>query len=231
MLREDELVALGISLKVSLAAVAFSLPPAIALGWLLARREFRGKIVVETLLMLPLVLPPVVVGYLLLVLFGRRGPIGQILESWFDVRIAFTWWAATIAAGVVGFPLLLRSVRLGFASVDPRLETMARTLGAGKLRAFFSISIPLARPAIISGIALAFARGWGEFGATIMIAGSIAGQTRTVPLAVYGSLESPDTVSRAWRLVVISVIVAWGALIVSEKLMRKNAPSAATKAS
>ncbi len=231
MLREDELVALGISLKVSLVAVAFSLPPAIALGWLLARREFRGKIVVETLLMLPLVLPPVVVGYLLLVLFGRRGPIGQILESWFDVRIAFTWWAATIAAGVVGFPLLLRSVRLGFASVDPRLETMARTLGAGKLRAFFSISIPLARPAIISGIALAFARGWGEFGATIMIAGSIAGQTRTVPLAVYGSLESPDTVSRAWRLVVISVIVAWGALIVSEKLMRKNAPSAATKAS
>lgn len=231
MLREDELVALGISLKVSLVAVAFSLPPAIALGWVLARREFRGKVLVETLLMLPLVLPPVVVGYLLLVLFGRRGPIGQFLESWFDVRIAFTWWAAAIAAGVVGFPLLLRSVRLGFASIDPRLETMARTLGAGKLRAFFSISVPLARPAIVSGTALAFARGWGEFGATIMIAGSIAGQTRTVPLAVYGALESPDTVSRAWRLVVISVIVAWGALIVSEKLMRKNDRSAATKAS
>lgn len=229
-LREEEVTALALSLKVSMAAVVVSLPLAVIIGWFLARRQFRGKTIVETLFTLPLVLPPVVVGYLLLIAFGRRGFIGRFLDEWLDVRIAFTWWGAALAAGVVGFPLLLRSVRIGFASVDPRLELMARSLGAGRLRTFWTVSIPLAMSAILSGAVLAFARGWGEFGATIMIAGNIAGQTRTVPLAVYGSLESPGAVNQTWRLVVISVVVAWVALALSEWLIRRGGRSETGKA-
>ncbi len=222
VLSPDEWQAVGLSLKVAAVAVAVSLPPAVLLGWILGRREFRGKVIVETLVTLPLVLPPVVVGYLLLMALGRRGIIGQALEDWLGVRIAFTWWAAALASAVVGFPLLVRSVRLGFAAVDPRLEAIARTLGASRWRTFFGVSIPLAWPAIVSGVVLAFARGWGEFGATIVIAGNIAGQTRTVPLAIYGSLETPGGFASAWPLVILSIVVAWAALLGSEWLARRG---------
>lgn len=222
VLQPDALQAVALSLKVSAVAVAVSIAPGVAIAWLLARGRFPGKLLVETLLTLPLVLPPVVVGYLLLMVLGRHGALGRWLDAWLGIRIAFTWWGAALAAGVVGFPLLVRSVRLGFAAVDPRLEGMARTLGAGRLRTFLAVSVPLAWPAIVSGAVLAFARGWGEFGATIMIAGNIAGQTRTVPLAIYGALESPASMNAAWRLVILSIAVSWGALLVSEWLARRN---------
>ncbi len=221
-LNAEEWQAVALSLKVSAVAIGASLPPAVAIAWVLARRAFRGKALVETLVTLPLVLPPVVVGYLLLLAFGRRGWIGVHLADWFGVHVAFTWFGAALASAVVGFPLLVRSVRLGFSSIDSRLESVARTLGAGPWRTFFSVSVPLAWPAIVSGAVLAFARGWGEFGATIMIAGNIAGQTRTVPLAIYGSLETPGGFSAAWRLVILSVVIAWGALLASEWLSRRG---------
>ena len=222
LLGSAELDAITLSFKVTLTALVASLPIGILVGWLLARRQFRGKVLLETLCMLPLVLPPVVVGYLLLILFGRRGPIGRALEHWLGASITFTWWGAALAAGVVGFPLLVRSVKIGFAAIDPRLETMARSLGAGRMRAFFSVSVPLSWSAIVSGAVLAFARGWGEFGATIVVAGSIAGQTRTVPLAIYGALETPNGLDRAWGLVVVSILVAAAAIGISEWLARRG---------
>jgi len=219
----EELEALYLSLKVSAAALLLTSVPAIALGWLLARKRFAGRFVVETVVMLPLVIPPVVVGYLLLMCFGRRGIAGHLLKDWFDLDIAFTWFGAALAAAVVGFPLFVRSARIGFASMDVRLEGMARTLGAGRLRTFFSVSLPLCWPAIVSGAVLSFARGFGEFGATIMIAGNIAGRTRTVPLAVYSAMESPGGLDRAWRLVGISIAIAAAAMMASEWLSARGA--------
>jgi molybdate transport system permease protein len=222
LLSPEEFQAIRLSVLVSLTAVAASLPLGIALGWLLARRDFRGKAVVETLLNLPLVLPPVVTGYLLLVAFGRRGWIGQFLDRWFGLRFVFDWKGAALAAAVVSFPLMVRAIRLTFATVDARLEQAARTLGAGPLDAFFSVTLPLARPGIIAGAVLAFARSMGEFGATLMIAGNIPGETRTVPLYIYTLLESPGGADRAHRILVVSVLVAAAALVLGEILERRG---------
>jgi molybdate transport system permease protein len=207
---------------VATCAVAFSLFPAIAIAWLLAKRRFRGKFLVETLVNLPLVLPPVVTGYLLLVLFGRRGWLGSALESLFGIRFVFDWKGAALASAVVGFPLLVRPIRQAFEAVDNRLIDAARTLGAKPLDAFTSIALPLAVPGILSGAILAFARSMGEFGATIMIAGNIPGETRTIPLFVYTQLETPGGFENAIRLVIVSIVIAAAALLIGDVLERSG---------
>jgi molybdate transport system permease protein len=204
-------------------AVVLSLPFGIALGWLLARRTFPGKALVETLVNLPLVLPPVMTGYFLLVLLGRQGLIGAWLHRSLGVEVAFTWKAAVLAVAVMGFPLLVRAVRLAFEGVDPRLVQAARSLGAGPLDAFFTVALPLARNGVIAGVVLAFARGLGEFGATLMFAGSAAGR-RTLAVQLYYLSDQPqeDAELRMWRLMVASVVLAFSALAVSEYLERRG---------
>jgi molybdate transport system permease protein len=183
-----------------MAGVIVSLPFGVSLGWLLARHRFRGKALVEILLNLPLVLPPVVTGYFLLVTFGTRGWIGRYLYDWFSLRIVFDWKGAALASAVVAFPLMVRSIRVAFTSIDNRLEGVARTLGAGPFDTLFNVTLPLARHGLIAGCVLAFARSMGEFGATIMIAGSIPGETRTIPLFIYNLLESPGGAEQAHRI-------------------------------
>ena len=211
---------IGLSLRVAFFCVLCSLPPGVFLGWLLARREFPGKILLDGLCHLPLVLPPVVTGYLLLVLCGRRGVFGGFLES-IGLQLAFDWKGAVVASAVVGFPLMLRSVRLGIEGVDPRLELVARTLGCGPLRTFFTVTLRLAAPGVLAGALLAFARSLGEFGATIIFVSNIEGQTRTIPLAIYTFLNQPDGDDAALRLVVVSVIVSLVALAGSEWASRR----------
>ena len=218
----EEWQAVRLSLLVATAATAATLPPGVLLGWLLARFDFRGKWIVETLAMLPLVLPPVVVGYALLVTFGARGPVGSLLESWFGVRVVFTWLGAAVAAAVVSLPLMVRSSRVAFAGIDPRLGQVARTLGASPVAAFFRVTLPLAMRGVVAGGVLSFARGLGEFGATIMVAGNIPGRTRTIPLFVYTMLQTPGGETRAWRIVVVSVLLSAAALAVSEYLDRRG---------
>lgn len=222
MLTSAETEVLGLSLRVALAAVGAGLIPAVALGYALARLRARWRIVLETIVNLPLVLPPVVTGYILLALLGRRGPAGGWLHSAFGVSIPFTFWAAAIAAGVVGFPLMARAIRLGFEAVDPRLEGASRSLGMGPIATFFRVSLPLAWRGVVAGGVLAFARALGEFGATVMVAGNIAGRTRTIPLAIYTETQKPGGMEAAWRLVGISVALALGALMASELLTRRR---------
>lgn len=222
LLSPAEWQAVRLSLLVAAVAVVVSLPFGIALGWLLARRKFRGKALVETLLNLPLILPPVVTGYLLLVTFGTRGPLGRCLYEWFGIRIVFDWKGAALASAVVSFPLMVRAIRVAFTMVDHRLEDAARTLGAGPLDTFFSVSLPPARPGIIAGCVLAFARSMGEFGATIMIAGSIPGETRTIPLFIFNLLEAPGGAEAARRIVIISIVIGAAALMMSEYLERRE---------
>ncbi|MEM1213322.1 MAG: molybdate ABC transporter permease subunit [Planctomycetota bacterium] len=219
---EPEWQAITLSLKVAALAVALSLPLAIAVGYWLAHRRFWGKVFVETFVNLPLVLPPVVTGYLLLVLFGTQGVLGRFLNDTLGLRLVFDWKGAALASAVVGFPLMVRSVRLGFAAVDPHLENAAKTLGAPPLRVFFRVSLPLAWPGVLAGAVLGFARSLGEFGATLMIAGSIAGETRTIPLFVYHLLESPDGPAAARRIIVLSILIAAAALLLSELIERKT---------
>ncbi len=221
----DQIAAILLSLKVSVISVILGLPPGLACGWLLARREFWGKTIVETLINLPLVLPPVITGYLLLVGFGRQGYLGMFLESVFGISIIFDWKGAAVAAAVVAFPLMVRSIRLGISSVDPTLEMAAQTLGATPWDAFWTVTVPLARSGIVAGCILAFARGFGEFGATIMISGNIPGKTQTVPLYVYDQMETPGGVENATSVIVVSVLIAGAALWVSERL-EKSARSA-----
>ena len=216
-----ESAALLVSVKVSLVAVAVSLPFAVAVGWLLARREFPGKFLVETLVNLPLVMPPVVTGYLLLVAFGRNGVFGGLLES-IGVHVVFDWKGAALASGVVAFPLLVGPIRLAFAAIDPRLAMAARTLGASRFDAFRTVTLPLAGYGMIAGCVLAFARCMGEFGATIMIAGSIPGETRTVPLYIYNLLETPLGAHEATRMIVASIVVAALALIAGGWIERRG---------
>jgi molybdate transport system permease protein len=216
-----EWTAVTLSVRVALVAVALSLPFGIAVGWLLARYEFRGKWLVETLVNLTLVLPPVVTGYLLLRFFGRQSWFGTALEQTLGVRIAFTWWAAAIASAALGFPLMVRAIRLAFRGVDARLEAAARSLGAGPVDTFRSISLPLARSGIIAGAVLAFARSLGEFGATITFAGNIPGATQTLPLAVFSELNRADG-EGAIRLALVSVLLAAAALATSEWLERRG---------
>jgi molybdate transport system permease protein len=222
LLAPEEWQAIRLTLLVSAVAVLASLPLAIPLGWLLAKRNFAGKFLVETLINLPLVLPPVVTGYLLLVLFGRHGLLGSFLENVFDVRLIFDWKGAALAAAIAAFPLLVRPIRLAFSSIDDRLFQAARTLGASPLDAFWSILFPLARTGILSGCVLAFARSMGEFGATIMIAGNIPGETRTISLLIYSLLESPGGLQASARLVIASVLIAAIALLASELLERRG---------
>jgi molybdate transport system permease protein len=222
LLNPAEWQAIRLSLLVATAATLASLPLAVFIGWLLARRRFPGKALVETLVNLPLVLPPVVTGYLLLALFGRQGMLGGVLENTLGIRFVFDWKGAALAAAIVSFPLMVRPIRLAFAAVEPRLVKAARTLGASPLDAFWSVELPLARPGILSGIVLSWARSLGEFGATIMIAGNIPGETRTVPLMVYSLLETPDGMRKAARLVLASIAIAAVALAVGEWLERRG---------
>jgi molybdate transport system permease protein len=222
-LAAEDWQAVALSVQVAVAGVLLSLLPGIALGWLLARKAFRGKTLVETIVNLPLVLPPVVTGLLLLYLLGRRGWIGGWLYEQFGLEIALTWRAAVLAVAVMGFPLLVRAIRLGFQGIDPRLFQVARSLGATPLDAFCSVSLPLARNGVIAGAMLAFARGLGEFGATLMFAG-ISPQTRTFAIQIYLLNNQPGDVSeeRMWRIVVAALLVAFAALALSEYLQRRG---------
>ena len=222
MLTPAEWSAVRLSLQVALTATCAALPFGIVLGYLLARRQFLGKSLVETVLSLPLVLPPVVTGYLLLICLGRRGLIGQYLEQWFGVSIVFTWKGAALASAVMAFPLMVRAIRLAFSEVDSRLEQVARTLGAGRIETFFRVSLPLARRGIIAGSVLAFARSIGEFGATIMIAGNIPDETQTIPLYIYTLINSPGGMEESGRLVLVSILIAAGALVAAEFLDRRG---------
>jgi len=222
LLTIEEASALRLSFQVATCAAAVGLPFAVAAGYLLARSHFRGKWLIEVLVNLPLVLPPVVVGYLLLVCFSPRGPVGSLLSAWFGARIVFTWWGAVLASVVVSFPLMVRAIRLTFQGIDPRLEMAAQSLGAGRLRTFLTVSLPLARRGLIAGCVLGFARSLGEFGATIMVAGNIEGQTRTIPLAIFTLTNQPGGIDRSWRLVGLAVLLAGGALAVSEWLERRR---------
>lgn len=220
MLSPTEWDVLALSLRVALCSVAISLPPAIGMGWLLARRDFRGKLIVDGICHLPLVLPPVVTGYVLLLAFGRRGWFGPALEA-LGVTLAFDWKGAVLASAVVAFPLSLRAIRLAIEDVDQRLEGVARTLGAGPWRVFFTITLRLAAPGLWVGALLAFARSLGEFGATITFVANIAGQTRTIPAAIYTYLNQPDGEQAALRLVWISVAVSFAALLGSQWAARR----------
>ncbi len=220
-LTDYEVTAILLSLKVSGWAVVGSLPPGIACAWLLARRDFPGKILVDGLIHLPLVLPPVVVGYLLLVGLGRNGVIGAVLKEWFGVTLAFTWQGAAVAAAVVSFPLLVRAIRLGMEQVDRGLEQAARTLGASPLRVFVTVTLPLVGPGILTGVVLAFARSLSEFGATITFVSNIPGQTRTLPIALYTFTQTPGGDEAAFRLCVLSILLAMAALMASEVLSRR----------
>ncbi len=218
-----ETEALRLSLWVSLWAVTGSLPLGILAAWLLARREFPGKILLDGLIHLPLVLPPVVIGYLLLVVLGRKGVLGEPLYQVFGISFAFNWKGAAVASAVVAFPLLVRAIRLSIESVDRGLEEAARTLGAGPTRVFLTITIPLVVPGILTGIILAFARSLSEFGATITFVSNIPGETRTLPLALYTLTQVPGGDVGAIRLCVISVVVALLALMTSEILAKRAA--------
>lgn len=216
-----EIEALRLSLLVSGCAVVGSLPLGIACAWLLARRDFPGKSLFDGLIHLPLVLPPVVVGYVLLVVLGRRGVVGSALFDWFGITLAFTWKGAAIASAVISFPLMVRAIRLSLEGVDRGLEQAARTLGCGPMRTFFTVTLPLVAPGVLTGVILAFARSLSEFGATITFVSNIPGETRTLPIALYAMTQIPGTEVEALRLCVISVAVAFAALIAAEILSRR----------
>ena len=216
---EWEIIAL--SLKVSGAAVLCTIPPAFALAWLLARGRFPGKVLLDALVHLPLVLPPVVTGWLLLLAFGNNGPAGRWLAEWLGVTVMFRWTGAALAAAVMALPLMVRAMRLSIEAVDRGLEDTARTLGAGRLQTFTSITLPLAFPGLIAGAVLGFARSIGEFGATITFVSNIPGETRTIPLAIYGALQVPGGEPQVTRLAIIAVLLSLAALVASEVLVRR----------
>lgn len=213
---------LSLSLKVSLVAMVGVLPLAYALAWLLARRRFPGRMLLDAAVHLPLVLPPVVTGWLLLLLFGRHGPVGTWLENTFGITLMFRWTGAALAAAVMALPLMVRAMRLSIEAVDRRLVQAARTLGAGRWRAFATITLPLSLPGILAGAVLGFARSIGEFGATITFVSNIPGETRTLPLAIYSSLQVPGTDWEVARLSILSVLLSLGALLLSEWLVRRS---------
>lgn len=220
---DQEYQAVLLSLQVSVWAVMVSLPLGIWVAHLLARGRFRGVGLLNGLVHLPLILPPVVTGYLLLVTFGRKGPVGALLEQWFGIVLAFRWTGAVLAAAVMAFPLMVRAIRLSIEAVDPKLEQAAATLGASRIMVFATVTLPLIVPGIIAGAILAFAKAMGEFGATITFVSNIPGQTQTLPTAIYTFLQVPDGDGQALRLVGISVAIAMGALVASEWLARRAA--------
>jgi molybdate transport system permease protein len=220
-LSAEEWQAVRLSLSVSLRAVAVSLPPAVLVAWLLARGRFRGRVLLDALAHLPLVVPPVVVGWALLMLFGVRGPIGAPLAEWFGIRLVFTSEAAALATAVMSFPLIVRAVRLGIEAVDPGLEAAARTLGAGRLDTFLTVTLPLMSPGILAGAVVAFAAGLGEFGAVITFASNIPGETQTLPLAIYTATHTPGGDATAAKLAGISFALALAGLLLAEVIARR----------
>ncbi len=222
MLSPAEWTIVALSLKVSLVAVLVTMPIAYGLAWVIARRRFPGRMLLDALVHLPLVLPPVVTGWLLLILLGRNGAIGGWLHEALGVTLVFNWTGAAVAAGVMALPLMVRAMRLSIEAVDRRLVGAARTLGATPLHAFLTITLPLSLPGIAAGAMLGFARSLGEFGATITFAANIAGETRTLPLAIYTGLQVPGSESEVARLAVIAIVLSLGALLVSEWLVRRS---------
>ncbi len=221
LLTAEELAIILLSAKVALWSVIISMPFGLAAALVLARREFPGKSLVDAMVHLPLVLPPVVVGYALLMLFGKQGPLGQWLDAWFGVSVAFRWSGAAIACAVMSFPLMVRAMRLSMEAIDPKLEAAAHTLGAGGFGVLLTITLPLAMPGILTGMLLAFARSLGEFGATITFVSNIPGETQTLPLAIYALWQTPGGEAAAQRLCVLSVILSLAALLISEALVRR----------
>ena len=222
-LSPDEWTAVELSLRIAVVATACALPFGIAIGWLLARRNFWGKTVLDGLVFLPLVLPPVVTGYLLLISFGRRGPVGEFLYEYFGIVLSFRWTGAALSCGVMGFPLMVRPIRLAFEAIDRRLEDAASTLGANAMLVFITVTLPLALPGVIVGVVLCFARALGEFGATITFVSNIPGETQTISAAIYTLTQVPGGDAAAGRLVLIAIALAFAALVASEWLSRRAA--------
>jgi molybdate transport system permease protein len=222
VLGEEGSVAILLTLKVAIVGVAASLPIGIGLGLLLARGRFRGKALLDGIIHLPLVLPPVVTGYLLLEAFLPTGPLGEPLKDWFGLSVLFHWTGAAIAAAVMGLPLLVRTVRLSIEALDPRIELAARTLGASRWHVFRTVTLPMVLPGVAAGTALAFARSLGEFGATITFVSNIPGETRTLPIAIYSLLQVPGTEKAVMILSIVSIILSLGALLLAEWLVRRR---------
>ncbi len=221
MFSPEELEIITLSLRVSVVAVLASLPLSFGLAWLLARGRFPGKILLDALVHLPLVLPPVVTGWLLLLAFGNNGPAGRWFAEWLGVTFMFRWTGAALAAAVMALPLMVRAMRLSIEAVDRRLEGAARTLGASPWRSFVSITLPLAMPGILAGAVLGFARSLGEFGATITFVSNIPGETRTLPIAIYSALQMPGSDALVARLSLIAVALSLASLVISELLARR----------
>src|SRR5262245_4619627 len=220
-LSPNEWIAIRLSLKIALVATVVALPFGIAVAWLLARRNFWGKALLDGLVHMPLVLPPVVTGYLLLISFGRRGPIGAFLADYFGIVFSFRWTGAALACAVMGFPLLVRAIRLSIEAIDRKLEDAAATLGATRSWVFLTVTLPLALPGVIAGMVLCFAKALGEFGATITFVSNIPGETQTISAAIYTSTNVPGGDAAAWRLVLVAIAIALLALIASEWFARR----------
>ena len=218
---DAEITAILLSLRIALVATLASIPFAIAVAWLLARRDFWGKAVLNGLVHLPLVLPPVVTGYLLLITFGRRGPVGEMLEACCGVVLSFRWTGAALAAAIMAFPLTVRAIRLSMEAVDPRTEAAASTLGASGFLVFLTITLPLSIPGILAGAILGFAKALGEFGATITFVSNIPGETQNIASAIYGYTQSPGGEAGTWRLMIVSIVIAMIALLLSELCARR----------
>ena len=220
-LTPDEWIAIRLSLRIALVATAVALPFGVAIAWLLARKNFWGEALLDGLVHLPLVLPPVVTGYLLLITFGRKGAVGGFLEDTFGIVFSFRWTGAALACGVMGFPLLVRAIRLSLEAIDRRLEDAAATLGASRLWVFATVTLPLALPGVIAGVVLCFAKALGEFGATITFVSNIPGETQTLSAAIYTYTNVPGGDAAAGRLVVVAIAIALVALIASEWFARR----------
>ena len=220
-LTPDEWTAVQLSLRIALVATAVALPFGIAIAWLLARKQFFGKTLLDGLIHLPLVLPPVVTGYLLLISFGRRGPVGAFLADTFGIVLSFRWTGAALACGVMAFPLLVRAIRLSIEAIDRRLEQAAATLGASRRWVFLTVTLPLALPGIVAGVVLCFAKALGEFGATITFVSNIPGETQTISAAIYTYTQVPGGDAPALRLVVVAIVLSLVALVASEWLARR----------
>jgi molybdate transport system permease protein len=221
-LTPEEWTAVALSLRIALVATVVALPFGVAVAWLLARKDFWGKALLDALVHLPLVLPPVVTGYLLLIAFGRKSAVGGFLAD-FGIVFSFRWTGAALACGVMAFPLLVRAIRLSFEAIDPRLEDAASTLGASPFWVFLTVTLPLALPGIIAGMVLSFAKALGEFGATITFVSNIPGETQTISAAIYTLTQIPGGDAAAMRLVAVSIVIAFAALIASEWFARRAA--------
>jgi molybdate transport system permease protein len=220
-LSPDEWIAIRLSLRIAVVATLVALPFGIAMAWLLARKSFWGKTLLDGVVHLPLVLPPVVTGYLLLISFGRRGPIGAFLAEQLGIVLSFRWTGAALACGIMGFPLMVRPIRLAIEAIDARLEEAAATLGASRIWVFLTVTLPLALPGLIAGVVLCFAKALGEFGATITFVSNIPGETQTLSAAIYTYTNVPGGDAAAGRLVLVAIALALAALIASEWFARR----------